>query len=169
MKTGLNLGSGYRMTLKEAAATIGQNEADIRQSLRSNQLNALLGQAPEPQVMEVDDDRPGADPRVVAIGLDVVCAYWLDGVRNGNKKAIAMTTAMVMETMERRFDAGFKADRTESERNDRLSQRMEALGEALGGLDGYAWSDGQRDRIKALEAQIRSLGADPWQPPAIDE
>jgi hypothetical protein len=32
----------------------------------------------------------------------------------------------------------------------------------LGGLDGYAWDDGQRDRIEALEGQLRALGAEPW-------
>lgn len=157
MSKSLTLGTGYRMSLTETASTLGQNEGDIRQALRPGQLDSLLGRTPEIELMEVDDGRPEGDPRVIAIGLDVVCACWLNAVRNGNKRAIALVVSMLMDSLERRFDVGFKVDRPEGERNDRLGQRMQALEEAFGVLMGMRGTMGN-----AIGSRNLRLRSGPW-------
>jgi hypothetical protein len=160
----------YRMSQTQAAEAIGKPEINARRFLQSSDLKRLLGKGYTPDTIEVNSTQLRGQTRINALPLDVVTAYWLSQAAQGNKQALALVWALLTETLERRFDAAFQVDRTETERNDRLTQRLQTLERDLAALgDAYAWPDVQRDHIAALEAQIKALGAEPWQPPAIED
>jgi hypothetical protein len=167
----------YRFSQASAAEAIGKSPVNALRFLGSNTLKALLGDGytdytPESVEIETQPGQRGGS-RINALPLEIVAAYWVHQCSQGNRQAVALVMAIATETLERRFDAAFQVDRTETERNDRLTQRLQTLERDLAALgDVYAWSDVKLDHIGALEAQIRSLGAEPWQPPApesIDE
>jgi hypothetical protein len=162
----------YVMSQTQAAAIVGLGVQNASDFLRSKALKSLLGEGYTAQTSEIepDSDQGRGGGRIVALPLEIVGAYWTWQSHRGNKKALALTIALITETLERRFDAAFQVDRTETERNDRLTQRLQTLERDLAALgDAYAWPDLQRDHIAALEAQIKALGAEPWQPPAIED
>jgi 5'-3' exonuclease len=100
----------------------------------------------------------------------VVSAYWLWEASKGNQQAITLCYALMLETLERRFDVAFDVPRTESERNALLSQRLqqtEADLERLG--DAYAEPDILREQVVRLEQQLRDNGIEPWKMPELDE
>ncbi|MEG4959844.1 MULTISPECIES: hypothetical protein [unclassified Microcoleus] len=53
-----------------------------------------------------------------------VTAYWLTRAYKGDRKAFLLSWALLTESLERRFDEAFGVTRTETERNDLLSQRV---------------------------------------------
>jgi hypothetical protein len=59
--------------------------------------------------------------------LEVIGAYWLWQAARGNKQALSLVMALLTETLERRFDEAFGITRTELDRNELLSQRVQEL------------------------------------------
>jgi hypothetical protein len=163
----------YAMSQTQAAELVGLTERNAREFLQSKALKSLLGEGYTPAIseeIEADPNQLTGASRIKPLPLEVVSVYWLWQASRGNKTAVSLCVALLTETLERRFDAAFQVDRTEAERNDRLTQRLQTLERDLAALgDAYAWPDVQRDHIAALEAQIRGLGAEPWQPPGQDE
>jgi hypothetical protein len=163
----------YVMSQTQAAELVGLTERNAREFLQSKALKALLGEGYTPansEEIEADPDQATGSSRINPLPLEVVSVYWLWQASRGNKAAIPLCAALMTETLERRFDAAFQVDRTEAERNDRLTQQLQTLERDLAVLgDAYAWPDVQRDHIAALEAQIKALGAEPWQPPTQDQ
>ena len=70
---------------------------------------------------------------------------------------------MGLESLERRFDAAFGVERSESDRNALLTQRLQADLSALG--ETYAEPDELREQVARLEQQLRDAGLEPWQLP----
>jgi uncharacterized membrane protein len=68
-----------------------------------------------------------------------------------------------LESLERRFDAAFGVERSESDRNALLTQRLQADLSALG--EAYAEPDELREQVARLEQQLRDAGLEPWQLP----
>ena len=65
--------------------------------------------------------------RIRALPLEVIGAYWLWQAARGNKQALSLVMALLTETLERRFDEAFGITRTELDRNELLSQRVQEL------------------------------------------
>ena len=93
-------------------------------------------------------------------------AFWLYQCSRGNKQAYNLLAALGLETLERRFDTAFGVERSESERNAILTQRLQQTESALSALgEAYAEPDVLRERVTRLEQQLRDAGIDPWQLP----
>jgi regulator of replication initiation timing len=74
------------------------------------------------------------------------------------------------ETLERRFDAAFGVERSESERNAILSQRLQRTEADLAALgEAYAEPDLLRMENDQLRQQLRDAGLEPWQLPQSEE
>jgi hypothetical protein len=162
----------YRMSLSQAAEIVGLIARNAFEFLESKAFKTLAGEGYTVSISEIEaeDSQGRGGSRIRSLPLDVVVTYWIWQCHRGNRKALNLMVALGTEGLERRFDAAFQVDRTETERNDRLTQRLQTLERDLAALgDAYAWSDVERDHIAALEAQIKGLGAEPWQPPAIED
>jgi hypothetical protein len=131
---------GYRMSQTQAAESVGLTERNAREFLQSKALKSLMGEGYTPQISEIepDESQGRGGSRINAVPIEVVSKYWLWQVLRGNKKALALVDALTTETIERRFDAAFGVSRTEQERNDRLTARvqqlereLESIGDAL--------------------------------------
>lgn len=68
-----------------------------------------------------------------------------------------------LESLERRFDAAFGVERSESDRNALLTQRIQSDLTALGEV--YAEPDALREYLARLEQQLYDAGLEPWQLP----
>lgn len=130
----------YRMSQTQAAESVGLTERNAREFLQSKALKSLMGEGYTPQISEIepDESQGRGGSRINAVPIEVVSKYWLWQVLRGNKKALALVDALTTETIERRFDAAFGVSRTEQERNDRLTARvqqlereLESIGDAL--------------------------------------
>jgi hypothetical protein len=119
----------YRMSQTQAAGAVGLKVQNVSDFLRSNALKSLMGESYTPQTSEIepDESQGRGGSRINAVSIEVVSKYWLWQAYRGNKKALALVDALLTETIERRFDAAFGIDRTEQERNDRLSARVQEL------------------------------------------
>jgi hypothetical protein len=131
---------GYRMSQTQAAEAVGLKVQNVSDFLRSKALKSLMGEGYTPQISEIepDEEQGRGGSRINAVPIEVVSKYWLWQLLRGNKKALALVDALTTETIERRFDAAFGVSRTEQERNDRLTARvqqlereLEAIGDAL--------------------------------------
>ena len=157
----------YRMSQAQAAGTIEEPPVYALRFLRSNDSKALLGETytdytPESVEVEASPGKRG-QTRINALPLDVVTAYWLTRAYKGNRKAFLLSWALLTESLERRFDEAFGVSRTETERNDRLSQRLQQLESDLSRLgETYALDDIARQEREYLERLLRENGIDPW-------
>jgi hypothetical protein len=95
--------------------------------------------------------------------LEVVGAYWLWQSYRGNKKALSLCMALIIESLERRFDDAFGVAMSEQERNSRLSQRNSQLEQDLAKLgEGFAL-DADKDReIVYLTSLLKDNGIEPY-------
>jgi hypothetical protein len=113
----------------QAAECVGLLERNAREFLQSKALKTLLGEGYTPATSEIEPDagqvRGGS--RIRALPLEIVGAYWLWQAARGNKTALSLVMALLTETLERRFDNAFGVTRTETERNEFLSQRVQQL------------------------------------------
>ncbi len=108
--------------------------------------------------------------RIQAIPLNVVGKYWLWQSYRGNKQAFALIDALLEESLERRFDAAFGVERSESERDALLTQRLQQTESALAALgDAYAEPDLLRMENEQLRQQLRDAGLEPWQLPQPED
>ncbi|WP_051041626.1 MULTISPECIES: hypothetical protein [Oscillatoriales] len=96
--------------------------------LDSKAIKALLGQGYTPDTIEIESsDQLRGQSRFNALPLEVATAYWLTQAGEGKKQALSLVWALLTETLERRFDTAFSITRTEQERDELLSQRVQQL------------------------------------------
>lgn len=157
----------YRMSQAQAAEAIEEPPVYALRFLQSKDSKALLGDAYTdytPESLEVEPE-PGkrGQTRINALPLEVVSAYWLTRAIRGNRKAFLLSWALLTESLERRFDAAFGVARSESERDDRLSGRIQQLEQDLERLgQGFAIEDLVLQERDYFERLLRDNGIDPW-------
>jgi len=161
----------YRMSQTQAAETIDEPPVYALRFLRSNGSKALLGEAytdytPEPVEVESELGQRG-QTRINALPLDVVTAYWLTRAYKGNRKAFLLSWALLTDSLERRFDEAFNVTRTEPERNELLSQRVQQLERDI--REAFWVEDEARAERDYFERLLRENGIDPWKIPGTDE
>jgi hypothetical protein len=155
----------YRMSQTQAAECVGLSERNAREFLQSKALKSLLGEAYTPATSEIEPDteQTRGSSRIRALPLEVVSAYWLWQAFRGNKQALALCMALLTETLERRFDAAFGVTRTEPERNERLTARIQQLEQDLERLgEGLELDTLIRHERDYFERLLRDNGIDPW-------
>jgi len=158
----------YRMSLSQAAECIGLSARNAFDFLESRALKSLIGEGYTLSVSEIEseENQGRGGSRIRALPLEVVRKYWLWRAFRGNKQALALVDALMAETLDRRFDAAFDITRSESEYNDRLSQRMQQLERDLERLsEGFATEDKTRQERDYFERLLRERGIDPWNLP----
>lgn len=155
----------YRMSQSQAAECIGRPEINARRFLESKAIKALLGKSYTPDTIEIvsNGERLRGQSRFNALPLEVVTAYWLTQANQGNQQAISLVWALLIESLERRFDDVFGVSRTELERNQRLSEKNQQLEADLTRLgEAYALEDEIRRERDYFEQLLRQNGIDPY-------
>ena len=160
----------YRMSIAGAAESVGLIRRNAFEFLRSKAAKRLLGDGFTGSIFEIEvESTPGqqvGQTRIQAIPLNVVGKYWLWQSYRGNKPAFALIDALLEESLERRFDAAFGVERSESDRDALLAQRLQQTESALAALgEAYAEPDDLREQVTRLEQQLRDAGLEPWQLP----
>ena len=160
----------YRMSQTQAAESVGKSQRNAGRFLESKGIKALRGEGYTPDTIEVDSSNQArGQARFNALPLDVVSAYWLWEASKGNQQAIALCYALMAETLERSFDAAFGIERSESDRDAFLAQRLQQTESALTALgEAYAEPDLLRMEVEQLRQQVIDLGGQPWQLPSED-
>lgn len=158
----------YRMSITSAAAAIGTSQQNATNFLRSKALKALQSSGYTSQTsekIEVESEaQVRGQARITALPLDIAFAFWLYQCSRGSKQAYNLIAALGIETLERRFDAAFGVDRSESERNALLAQRLQQSESDLERLgEAYAEPDLLREENERLRQQLRDNGIEPWQ------
>jgi hypothetical protein len=151
---------GYRMSQTQAAEAVGLKVQNVSDFLRSKALKSLMGEGYTPQISEIepDESQGRGGSRINAVPIEVVTKYWLWQLLRGNKKALALVDALTTETIERRFDAAFGVSRTEQERNDRLSSRIQQLEQDLATLgDAFAIDNAQSIELNSYRDENQRL------------
>ena len=163
----------YRMSQTQAAEAVGLSRRNVSDFLRSNTIKALLGEGYTGTILEREEIEIEPEPgkrgqsRFMAMPLEVVSAYWLWQSYRGNKQALILCMALIIESLERRFDAAFSVTRTEQERDERLSQRIQQLERDLReAMNFEAAAQYERDY---MESVLRQHGIDPWALPNTEE
>jgi hypothetical protein len=165
----------YRMSQIQASEAVGLSGRNVFDFLRSNALKTLLGEGYTDSVFESEQieiesegDKRGQS-RFNSLPLEIVGAYWLWQSYRGNKKALSLCMALIIESLERRFDDAFGVVITEQERNRRLSQRNSQLERDLVNLgEGFAL-DADKDReIAYLTSLLKDNGIEPYGLPSAD-
>lgn len=130
--------------------------------LRSKAFKALAGEGYTPQISEIEPtgEQLRGQARINALPLAVVRKYWLWQAHRGNKQALALVDALMAETLERRFDEAFSITRTEVERNELLSQRVQELEQDI--REAFWVEDKIRIEHEHYERLLREHGIDPW-------
>jgi hypothetical protein len=90
--------STYELSQTQVAEAIEKTEINVRRFLKAESLQALPGKEFTPVKMAVE----GTKTKINAIPVPVAIAYWVNEVRQGNKKAIDLITACAIEAIERR-------------------------------------------------------------------
>ncbi len=164
---GFQLPNGfYRMSQTQASDCIGDDRVYARRFLTSKTLKALRGEAYTPDTFEVEspDEQVRGQTRIQGWPLEIVYAYWVYRCFRGNKAAFNMVIALGTESLERRFDAAFGVSRTETERNDRLANRIQTLERDLSLLsNAYASDDILQAENQELQRQLKAHGIEPFQ------
>jgi hypothetical protein len=156
----------YRMSITGAAESVSSTVSNASDFLRSKAIKALLGDDSTPRISDIEvesTEQITGQTRIRALPLDVVIVYWHWQSHRGNKQALQLCIALATETLERRFDAAFGVERSESDRNALLAQRLQADLAALG--EAYAEPDLLREENEHLRQQLRNAGLEPWQLP----
>ncbi|OLP15407.1 hypothetical protein BST81_26580 [Leptolyngbya sp. 'hensonii'] len=153
----------YRMSQTQVAECVGLTERNAREFLQSKALKSMLGDGYTPAISEIqsDEDQLRGSSRIRALPLDVVSAYWLWQSFRGNKKALALCMAMVLETLERRFDTAFGVTKSEQEYNELLTERMRLFQDLQRLGEAYATDDLIRQERDRFEKLLREYGIDP--------
>lgn len=159
----------YRMSQTQAAECVGKPEINARRFLDSKAIKSLLGQSYTPDSIEIEPsfERLRGQSRFNALPLEVVTAYWLSQAGEGNKQALSLVWALLTETLERRFDTAFNITRTEQERNELLSQRVQQLERDI--REAFWVDDRARIERDHYERLLRENGIDPWKIPGTGD
>ena len=154
----------YRMSQTQAAECVGKPEINARRFLTSKAIKALLGDGYTPDSIEIESDKQlRGQSRFNALSLEVVTAYWFTQASQRNKQALSLVWALLTESLERRFDNAFGVTRTETERQERLTSRVQQLERDLAELgEGFALDDLLRGERDYFERLLRENGIDPW-------
>jgi hypothetical protein len=150
----------YQMSQTQAAESVGLAPQNASDFLRSKAFKSSVGEGYTVPISEIEslETQGRGGSRIVALPLAVVGKYWLYQVSKGNKKAIALVDALITESLERRFDDAFGVSRTEQERNDRLSGRVQQLERDLTELgDAYSSDEIARLELEAYRDENRRL------------
>lgn len=162
----------YTMSQTQTAEIVGLKVQNVSDFLRSKSLKSLMGEGYTPQISEIEPD-PGqvrGASRIRGLPLEVVSAYWVWQSYRGNKKALALTLALVTETLERRFDSAFGVERTESDRNVILIERNRQLEQALENVRVAFEIEAELERENRYFRQIlEENGIDPYALPNNEE
>ncbi|NEP14438.1 MAG: hypothetical protein F6J86_16885 [Symploca sp. SIO1B1] len=161
----------YRMSQTQAAECMGKPEINARRFLASKAIKSLLGEGYTPDSIEIEsDEQLRGQSRFNALPLEVVTAYWFTQASQGNKQALSLVWALLTESLERRFDSAFGITRTETERQERLTSRVQQLERDLAELgEGFALDDHIRQERDYFERLLREKGIDPWGLPENEE
>ena len=159
----------YRMSQTQAAECVGLSERNAREFLDSKAFKRLVGEGYTPAIFEIESElnQPRGQTRFRALPLDVVVIYWVWQCHRGNKQALALLVALATESLERRFDTAFSISRTEQERDESLTQRIQQLTADLERLgEAYATEDDIRAERDYFERVLRERGIDPYSLPS---
>ena len=164
----------YRMSQTQVAEMVGLTERNTRDFLRGKAVKSLLGEDYIPAKIEnitvETEGKYRGNPNINALSLDVVSVYWLYQALRGNKLAIPLCVALITETLERRFDNAFGVERSDQDRDQRLSDRLQRLQQDLDRLgEGFALDDVIRQQNDHYEKWFSDRGINPWQfdPPDV--
>lgn len=163
----------YCMSQAQVAECIGTTPQNASNFLRSKAFKALRGGESTDhsfETIEVESSQQATGgTRINAVPLDVVWAFWLYQCSRGNKQAYNLLAALGLESLERRFDAAFGVERSESDREALLAQRLQQTEADLSALgEAYAEPDELREQVARLEQQLRDAGLEPWQLPQTE-
>ncbi len=156
----------YQMSQTSAADSVGLVRRNVSDFLRSKAIKSLLGEGYTCPIFEIEvesEAQTRGQARINAVPLEAVVAYWHWQSYRGNKQALQLCMALATETLERRFDDAFGVERSESDRNALLTQRLQA--DLAAAVDALAEPDLRTEREARLEQQLRDLGVEPWQLP----
>ena len=163
----------YRMSQAQVAEAVDLSRRNVSDFLRSKAIKALLGEGYTGTILEREEIEIEPEPgkrgqsRFMAMPLEVVSAYWLWQSYRGNKQALTLCMALIIESLDRRFDAAFNVTRTEQERDERLSQRIQQLERDLReAMNFEAVAQYERDY---MESVLRQHGIDPWTLPNTED
>ncbi len=149
----------YQMSQTQAAEAIGKPEINARRFLDSKGIKRLLGEAYTPDAIEVDSsDSVRGQTRINAIPIEVATAYWFNQASKGDKQALSLVWSLLTESLERRFDSAFGVSRTEQERDDRLSSRVQQLEQDLTTLgDAFEFDNAQSIELNSYRDDNQRL------------
>jgi hypothetical protein len=160
----------YRMSQTQAAECIGLGVQNASDFLRSKAFRSLTGGDYTAQIFEIEADvsQQRGSSRINALPLEVVAVYWAWQSARGNKAALPLVIALMSESLERRFDVAFNVQRSESEWNDRLNDRIQTLERDLAQLgEAFAWDDVKDQEIAYLTQLLKDNGIEPYQVPQV--
>lgn len=157
----------YRMSQAQAADAVGKPPVNALRFLGSKAFKSLLGDAYTdytPESVEIESEQGSrGQSRFNALPLEIATAYWVYQCFQGNKQALSLVMALAIETLERRFDSAFAVTRTEAERNDRLTQRIQQIESDLSKLgEGFALDDDIKRERDYFEQLLKQHGIAPW-------
>lgn len=157
----------YRMSVTQAATCVGLTQQNATDFLRSKAIKRLLGEDYTPRKNEqIEIESVGQNrgsSRINPLSLDEVSAYWLWQTYRANKQALALCMALITESLERRFDAAFSVERSESDRNNRLQNRLDSALRDLQQIgEGLAFDDDLRRENALLLDVLKQNGIDPY-------
>ena len=157
----------YAMSQTQAAEAVALKVQNASDFLRSKTLKRLMGEDYTPQISEIqpEGEQLRGGSRIKALPLEVVAVYWQWQAHRGNKLAFALCAAFTLEGLMRRFDRAFEQERSQAEYDAELQAMQVLLAQTeLQFADSLALNDVSREHIERLEAQVRQLGGEPWQP-----
>jgi hypothetical protein len=175
----------YRMSLSQAAECIGKPARGTFDFLQSKALKRLLGEVqgtfdflpdestdtykPENLTVDIGEGGSQGQTRVRGLPLELVALYWAWESFRGNRSALLLTVSLTAESLERRFDDAFGVVRTEQERNDITTARINALESDLANLgEGFAIDDDIRRERDYFESLLKQNSIDPYGLPSGD-
>lgn len=163
----------YQMSITSAASAVNLKVQNASDFLRSKAAKRLLGKGYTPQKNQIEvepNEQIRGQTRITALPLRVVSKYWLWQATRGNQNAVALVSALLEEGIERRFDAAFGVERSEEDRQARLTERMDVSREEFEALaDAYAEPDLLRLENEQFRQQLKDAGIEPWQMPSTEE
>jgi transcriptional regulator with XRE-family HTH domain len=163
----------YRMSQTQVAEAVGLSRRNVSDFLRSNALKSLLGEGYTDSIFEREEIEIESEPgsrgqsRFLSVPPEIASAYWLWQAHRGNKVALVLCMGLITESLERRFDEAFGVTRTELERNELLSQRVQELEQDI--REAFWVEDEIRIQRDHYQWLLREYGIDPWGIPGADE